>query len=57
MDYRIISLENHISRARGVIILLINDETPETQQIIIRMELEIDNLEKDIELLKQVFPK
>jgi len=52
MDYRIISLQNHIQRIRGDLVHLANAETDEQQVIIMDMEKLVDNLEIKQEILR-----
>lgn len=55
MDYRIISLENHIQLIRGDLIHLASDETDNQQEIIRDMEMLADRLEMKLKALKETF--
>ena len=53
MDYRIVSLTNHISLVRGDLIRFANTETDEQQEIIGDMEKMVDVLEIKQKLLEK----
>ena len=55
MDYRLISLTNHLQAARGDLINLASTETDEQQEILSDMEHLADRLEIKLEVLKQTF--
>lgn len=55
MDYRLISLTNHLQLARGDLIRLASTETDKQQEIISDMEKLADQQEIELTKLKETF--